>query len=125
METQTNNAGQRSHDLLPQTPAVSALVRRVVFKLNAELHFHGHKPLTDAERVALFDLGEASKILDGVSILPGMAQHEERARRDLLGLFDIFDQTMPTAASESPIQTARRPVDALADKSSFLRQQAD
>lgn len=86
----------RSHDSLPQSSSVSALVRRIVFKLNAELHFNGHAPLTDTERSALFELGDASRILDGVAVLPNMAQHENRARRDLLDLYDIFDHTLPS-----------------------------
>lgn len=89
----------RNPDHLPQTPAVSAIVRRVAFRLNSELSFNGHKPLGLEERAALFNLADASKILDGVACLPRMARPEERARRDLLELFDLFDQTLPTAAA--------------------------
>lgn len=88
------------HDTLPQTAAVSAIVRRIVFKLNAELHFNQHRPLTDVERAGLFDLGEASRMLDLVAILPGMAQHEERARRDLLELYAKFNPGEPDAGAE-------------------------
>ena len=80
-----------SADTLPQVIGISAVVRKIVFRLNAELFFHHHKPITDLERAAMFNLGEASRILDGIAILPGMAQHEERARRDLLELFAIYE----------------------------------
>lgn len=89
-------------DTLSRTPAVSAIVRRICFKLNAELAFRGHKMLSLEEHASLFDLGDASRILDGVAVLPGMAQHEERARRDLLELFAIFDQDFAVALSEGP-----------------------
>lgn len=93
---------ERNHDTLPQSSGVSALVRRIVFKLDAELRFNGHAGLSNAERAGLFYLADASSILDRIAILPGMAQHEDRARRDLLELFDVFDQTMPTSVPPIP-----------------------
>lgn len=87
-----------SHDFLPMTPHVSALVRRITMRLSGYLAFHDHKTVTLEEGLAMFDLSEASKILDQIATLPGMAQAEDRARRDLLDLYDIFDQTMPTAS---------------------------
>ncbi len=94
----------RAHDLLPQSPSISALVRRVVFKLNGELRFNNHPALSHEETAALFNLGDASAVLDRIAILPGMAQHENRARRDLLELYDIFDQTMPTSGHTEPLE---------------------
>jgi type IV pilus assembly protein PilA len=93
---------ERTHDTLPQSAGVSALVRRISFKLDAELHFAGHPGLSHVERAGLFDLGDASKVLDRIATLPRMAQHEERARRDLLELYDVFDQTMPTGGHTEP-----------------------
>lgn len=102
------------HDILPQTPALSALVRRIVMRLNMELAERRHSLITAREHVALFDLGEASKILDGVAILPGMAVAEQRARRDLLELYEIFapidpmDQTIiqPGTGVDVPLDTS-------------------
>lgn len=91
MYTQREQA-PRACDTLPKFASASALVRRICFRLNGELCMRGHKPLSMEERAAFFDLADASKILDGIAILRGMAQHEERARTDLLALFDLFDK---------------------------------
>lgn len=87
-----------SHDFLPMTPHVSALVRRITMRLSGYLAFHDHKTVTLEEWLAMFDLAEASKILDQIATLPGMSQAEDRARRDLLDLYDVFDRTIPTAS---------------------------
>ncbi len=91
-------------DYLPCTTAVSALVRRIVWKLDSALADNRHPTLTIAEKSGLYDLAEASKTLDRIAILPGMAQHEERARSRLLDIYSIFDpnrdpneETLPTA----------------------------
>lgn len=78
------------HDTLPQTSSVSALVRRITMRLSGELAFNGHRCLSLEEGAAMFNLGEASKVFDRLATLPGMAQAEERARRDLLDLYSIF-----------------------------------
>lgn len=85
------NTEHHDCDYLPQNASVSALVRRIYWKLDAALHLNGHKPLTLVERAALFDLAEASAMLDRIAVLRGMAQHEERARANLLDLYNIFD----------------------------------
>jgi hypothetical protein len=85
----------RDLDVLPSSPAVSALVRRIAFKLDAELRFNGHPGLSLLERSGWFALGEASAQLDRIAVLPGMATHEERARRDLLELYEVFDHSLP------------------------------
>jgi len=77
-------------DTLPPSPAVSALVRRIAFRLDGALAFNGHPTLSHLERSAWFNLGDASAQLDRIAVLPGMAQHEDRARRDLLELFEVF-----------------------------------
>lgn len=78
-------------DHIPQSAAVSALVRRIVWRLDGHLAFNGHKVLSTEERAAFFDLGEASRVLDRIAVLPGMAQHEESARARLLDIYNIFD----------------------------------
>lgn len=78
-------------DHLPQSSSVSALVRRIVWRLDGHLAMNKHPTLSTAERAALFDLGEASKLLDRIATLPGMAQHEESARGRLLDIYNIFD----------------------------------
>lgn len=78
-------------DHLPRLASISAIVRRITWKLNGQLHFHGHPGMSLVEQQGLFDLGEASWMLDRIALLPGMAQAEESARRSLLELFDIFD----------------------------------
>jgi type IV pilus assembly protein PilA len=87
-------------DHIPQSSGVSALVRRVVWRLNAELVMNRHPMLTAHEQAGLFDLGEASRILDRIAILPGMAQHEERARSRLLDIYNIFDPDPLEATGE-------------------------
>lgn len=77
-------------DCLPQSAAVSALVRRITFRLSGELAYHGHATLSQVEVSGFFNLGDASAQLDRIAILPGMGPHEERARRDVLELYDIF-----------------------------------
>lgn len=114
---------ERNHDTLPQSAGVSALVRRIVFKLDAELRFNGHAGLSNAERAGLFYLADASAILDRIATLPGMAQHEERARRDLLELYDVFDQTMPT--SNPPIPAGKVVIDSAPKPEDFDAQQAE
>jgi hypothetical protein len=84
-----------AHDLLPQTQATSALVRRMVWRLNAALLENGHTALSNAEHAGLFDLATASYLLDRVALLPRMEQHEERMRRDLLELFAVFNPLDP------------------------------
>jgi hypothetical protein len=88
-------------DHIPQTASVSALVRRIVWRLDGHLAFNGHPVLTMAERAGLFDLGEASQILDRIAVLPGMAQHEESARARLLDIYGIFDPDPLEATSEA------------------------
>lgn len=97
-----NSTVYNACDHLPQSRAVSALVRRIYWKLDAALLFRGHKQLTMNERSALFDLGEASKLLDGISILPGMAEHEDKARTDLLDIYAVFDHDPLEATVEQP-----------------------
>ncbi len=89
------------HDLLPNSPGVAQLVRRIFWRLNAELGVRRHSILTAADHSALFNLGDASKILDRVALLPNMADAETRARRDLLELFDVFN---PLDALEQTIE---------------------
>jgi hypothetical protein len=83
------------HDILPRSPGVSAMVRRIVFRLNADLAFNSHPILTSREHNAFFYLDEASEILDRIAVLPRMERHEERARRDLLELYDVFNPLDP------------------------------
>lgn len=78
-------------DSLPGTPAVSALVRRIVWGLNGALSLYRHPTLSLAEQSGLFELGEASAQLDRIAVLPGMGDAEERARRKLLDLYDACD----------------------------------
>jgi len=89
-------------DHIPQSASVSALVRRIVWKLDGALAMNQHPPLTIQERAALFDLGDASSLLDRIAILPGMAQHEERARTALLDVYNIFDPDPLEDTGESP-----------------------
>jgi hypothetical protein len=93
-----NNAGTNTDapifvyvDHIPQSASVSALVRRIVWRLNGDLAFNGHPILSAVEQAALFDLAEASAMLDRIAMLPRMAQHEERARSRLLDVYNIFD----------------------------------
>lgn len=88
------------HDLLPQTSAVSALVRRITMRLSGELAFNGHPTLSQVETAGFFNLADASAMLDRIAVLPGMAQHETRARRDLLELYDIFNPLDPLEATQ-------------------------
>lgn len=83
------------HDILPQSPAVSHMVRRIVWKLNAELLDARHPALPNSDHARFFDLAEASALLDRIALLPGMDRAEERARRDLLELFDVFNPLDP------------------------------
>ena len=101
------------HDTLPQSPAVSALVRRISMKLSGALAFNGHPTLSQVEVAGFFDMGEASKQLDRIAVLPGMAQHEERARRDLLDLFYVFHpEDVLEATVEVPLPVLRSQVEA-------------
>lgn len=93
---------QHDRDLLPQNASVSALVRRIVWKLDAALAFNGHKVLTMHERAGLFDLAEASAMLDRIAVLPGMAHHEDSARSRLLDIYAIFDPDPLEATLEQP-----------------------
>jgi predicted secreted Zn-dependent protease len=93
-------------DRLPQSSTASALVRAIVWRLNAALKFNGHPMLTWQERAGLFNLPDASHTLDGIAILPRMAHAEERARRDLLELFDMFSPAIPQPAPASIYQAA-------------------
>ncbi len=90
-------------DFLPSTRAVSELVRRIVWKLDSALVLNGHAQLTWAERSGLFNLGEASAILDRISVMKGMAQHEERARSRLLDIYNIFDSDPLEATVEMKV----------------------
>jgi hypothetical protein len=107
------------HDLLTQSPGVSALVRRILVRLSGELAFNGHATISPAEGAGFFNLGDASAQLDRIACLPGMAEHETRARRDLLEIYDIFNpldlestQEMPlNLHGKSPIQTASETLD--------------
>lgn len=74
-------------DILPLFPAVSALVRRITMRLSCELAFNGHQVLTPSECASMFILGDASKLLDKIALLPGMAMNEECARARLLDLY--------------------------------------
>lgn len=78
-------------DHIPQNASVSALVRRITWKLDGYLAVHKHPVLSMSERAAFFDLGEASRVLDRIALLPGMAQHEDNARARLLDIYNIFD----------------------------------
>lgn len=89
-------------DFLPQSPAVSALVRRITMRLSFELAFHGHPTLSQVEGAGFFNLADASMQLDRIACLPGMAQSEERARRDLLELFNVFHPVDLEATREMP-----------------------
>lgn len=101
-------------DFLPQNSTVSALIRRIVWKLDAALVFSGHKQITMIERAGFFDLAEASSMLDRIAILPGMAQHEDKARVDLLDLYGVFnadplEETVPHAPALTPAQILNWP----------------
>lgn len=118
----------RNPDLLPQSPAVSALVRRIAFKLDASLVFNGHRRLSLEERAGFFDLGDASSMLDRLATLRGMAEPEARARRDLLELFDVFNPP-PSGAHTEPQETcqacAAPPVPTYGQKIQILEDAAD
>lgn len=77
-------------DSLPSTPASIALVRRVVWKLDAALAANARPALTPHERNDLVELGAASKLLDAIALIPGMEDAEDRARRDLLETYERF-----------------------------------
>lgn len=111
----------RDVDVLPQSAAVSALVRRIAFKLDAELRFNGHTGLTTQDRSRLFVLGDASAILDRVALMPGMAQHENRARRDLLELYDVFDRTLLSCS----VPNTDVALDAIADSFDGVQAEAE
>lgn len=96
------------HDLLPQTPGVSALVRRILVRLSGELAFNGHPTLSTVEGAGFFNLADATAQLDRIACLPGMAQHENRARRDLLELYDIFNPLDLDRTQEMPLNLRGR-----------------
>lgn len=97
-------------DHLPMLTSVSAIVRRITWKLNGQLHFHGHPGMSLVEQQGLFDLGEASWMLDRIALLPGMAQAEDSARRSLLELFDIFDgPSLEDPLTEGPLNSPMAP----------------
>jgi type IV pilus assembly protein PilA len=77
-------------DFLPASHAVAQLVKRIIWRLDANLLANRHKLLSSEERAALFSLADASAILDGIATLPGMALAEESARTRLLDLFEVF-----------------------------------
>lgn len=108
--TETSQPPAHSCDYLPTSAGVSDLVRRIRWKLDAALHENGHARLTTAEHAALFDLGQASPMLDRIAVLRGMAQHEERARTRLLDLFNIFDPDPLEATLEQPGATLSQPL---------------
>jgi hypothetical protein len=87
-------------DNLSQSPGVSARVRRIRVALDCALAFNKHQPLTTSEGACLFNLGDASRLLDGVALLPGMGPHEDKARRDLLELYDVFAGAWATGAAD-------------------------
>lgn len=98
---------KHDHDILPLFPAVSALVRRITMRLSGELAFNGHQVLTPSECASMFILGDASKLLDKIALLPGMAMNEECARARLLDLYqelsgdpleNTFDNLSPDLA---------------------------
>lgn len=97
-----NTTTHHACDLLPMSSSVSALVRQIVWKLDAALSFNGHPILSLQERAGLFDLAAASAILDRLAILPGMAAVETRARGRLLELFDMFNADPLEATVEQP-----------------------
>lgn len=95
-------------DHLPSTTAVSALVRRIVWKLDAALAQNRHAVLSIAERSGMLDLAEASATLDRIAILPGMATAEDIARTRLLDIYNIFDPDRD--ALEATQETVEQPV---------------
>lgn len=86
-------------DTLPQSRACSAMVRQIRWKLDGTLAAMGHATLTNAERVGLFELGEASALLDRIAVLPGMAYTEDQCRGRLLELFETFGPADPLEAT--------------------------
>lgn len=77
-------------DYLPASHAVETIVKRIGWRLDANLMNNGHKLLSREERLALFSLADASSLLDQIAMLKGMAQAEESARSRLLDLFNVF-----------------------------------